>query len=235
MSIQCVWEHNGPDTLLYAVDYPGAFARGDRLDTALSKMPQEIHSYCRWSGMEEPANFTCRIVQEKESSLLIRDADSDVLFDTERFPLSLKEYNTLKALTLASARDFQTLYDSVPNHHQSCLLARKTFYSQFPRTAQEMYLHTRNVNSYYFHEIGVETDNQGSIAACRELGFAFLEQQSDYLQNQIREGSYQEMWSLRKMLRRFLWHDRIHARAMYRMARNTFPNAPIANPFFFDR
>lgn len=48
-----------------------------------------------------------------------------------------------------------------------------------------------------------------------------------------REGSYGEWWSLRKVLRRFLWHDRIHAKAMYRMLRSTFADAEIPNPFCF--
>ena len=46
------------------------------------------------------------------------------------------------------------------------------------------------------------------------------------------EGSYGEMWSLRKVLRRFLWHDRIHAKAMYRMTQKTFGKSEC-NPFMF--
>ena len=231
MSIHCVWEHNGPDTLLYAADYPGAFTRGESLEAAMAKMPQEIRSYCRWGALETPADLSCCVVQEKESALLIRDADSDVLFDTERSPLSMEEYEKLKRLALASARDFQRLYDAIPDHHQSCLAARKTFYNQIPRTAQEMYDHTRSVNAYYFGEIEVDADAEGGIAECRKRGFAILEQQTDFLQNRLFEGSYDELWTLRKMLRRFIWHDRIHAKAMWRMAQRTFPDQSIVNPF----
>ena len=38
MKIRCVWEHNGGDTLLYAADLPGAYARGDSKEAALEKM-----------------------------------------------------------------------------------------------------------------------------------------------------------------------------------------------------
>lgn len=41
------------------------------------------------------------------------------------------------------------------------LPARKTFYGAVPRTAEEMYVHTKNVNAYYFGEIGVEAGNDG--------------------------------------------------------------------------
>lgn len=234
MLIHCVWEHNGPDTLLYAIEFPGAFARGASLKEAMEKMPDEIRSYCRWLNAAAPDCIQCEVVQEKLSSLMIRDADSDVLFDAELPVLSRVEYKRLKALALKSASDFQKLYDAVPDHHQSCLALRKTFYNLIPRTAQEMYIHTRDVNTYYFGEIGVEADREGDIAACRERGFALLEQQPHFLQNQVYEGSYDEQWTLRKMLRRFIWHDRIHARAMWRMAKRTFPHAEIINPFSFE-
>lgn len=47
-------------------------------------------------------------------------------------------------------------------------------------------------------------------------------------------GSYNEEWSLRKVLRRFVWHDRIHAKAMYRMATKTWSMEELENPFYFD-
>ena len=59
-----------------------------------------------------------------------------------------------------------------------------------------------------------------------------LEQLPDFLTHPAEEGSYGEWWSLRKMLRRFLWHDRIHAKAMWRTATALW-GSEIQNPFFF--
>ncbi len=95
-----------------------------------------------------------------------------------------------------------------------------------------MYLHTRNVNDYYFAEIGVQIDHEGTIAECRQRGFKLLEKQPGFLSNPIFCGSYDEQWSLRKLMRRFIWHDRIHAKAMYRMAIKTFGNT-IPDIFHF--
>ncbi len=234
MTVRCVWEHNGADSLLYAVDFPGAFTRGPSLEVALEKMPAEIRSYLRWKGDPVPAVLECVIVQEKTSSLAIADADSDVLFDAEREPLSRETYVELKTLVLRSARDFESLYQTVPDKNKSCLPARDTFYGPVPRTASEMYEHTKNVNAYYFGEIGVDADNEGTIVSCRERGFAVLEAQPDFLENPVVLGSYEEEWSLRKLLRRFLWHDRIHARAMYRMACRTFGPDAVPDVFQFD-
>ena len=156
-----------------------------------------------------------------------------MLFDSEKDPLSREEYEALKALVLKSARDFHDLYSSVPNKDESCMAQRRTFYGNVPRTAQEMYDHTKNVNSYYFAEIGIDADNEGTIYDCRKRGFALLEQSTGFLDNAVMEGSYGELWSLRKVMRRFLWHDRIHAKAMYRMAVKTFGDFGVENTFRF--
>ena len=38
MIIYCVWEHNGNDTLLYAIDFVGAYTRGESIEIAISKI-----------------------------------------------------------------------------------------------------------------------------------------------------------------------------------------------------
>lgn len=233
MKVNCIWEHNGSDSLLYAAEFPGAFARGPNLESVLQKMPAELEAYLNWRRLPQPPRIDVVISQEKESDLQICDADSDVLFDAERKPLLPDEYEELKRLALKSAADFQLLFDSIPQKDYSVLPERNTFYGKVPRTAQEMYDHTKSVNTYYFGEIGVEADNDGTIVDCRQRGFAKLEQQTNFLDNAVIDGSYGEQWSLRKVLRRFIWHDRIHAKAMYRMAVRTFGTMCVTNAFDF--
>ena len=64
MIIHCVWEHNGNDTLLYATNFVGAYTRGESLEIAKAKMPQEIVSYCSWLGMEAEGKAEIVIVGE---------------------------------------------------------------------------------------------------------------------------------------------------------------------------
>ena len=56
----------------------------------------------------------------------------------------------------------------------------------------------------------------------KELAFKsatdFLRRYESIPDNLLQEGSYDEMWSVRKVLCRFVWYDRIHAKAMWRMA-----------------
>ena len=233
MTIKCVWEHNGNDTLLYAIDYIGAYTRGESLEIAKAKMPGEILSYLKWLGEGVTDSIEIIVTQEKDSDLAIKDADSDVLFESEKAPLTTDEYEKLKALALKSAKDFLALYESIPDKSATAIAERKTFYGNVPRSADEMYEHTKSVNEYYFAEIDVDADNSGNIYECRKRGFEILETKPDYLNNSVIEGSYGEDWSLQKVLRRFIWHDRIHARAMYRMAVKVFGAENIANPFCF--
>ena len=235
MIFHCVWEHNGPDTLLWCVDLPGVCTRGADLTAAQEKMTGDIRSFLRWAGETVPETIDVEVTAEYACDLRVSDADSDLLFDTERQPLTAAEYEYLKALTLRSAEDFYQQFCAIPDKNSSVLLLRKTFYGNLPRTAQEMYDHTKNVNAYYFGEIDVVADNEGTIVECRERGFAALEQQPNFLTRAAAEGSYGEWWSLRKVLRRFLWHDRIHARAMYRMACRTFGGEAVGNVFWFER
>lgn len=234
MRIRCVWEHNINDTIMYSDNCIGAFTRGSSKEIAIEKMHKEITSYLDWKGEMIPQTLTIEIVQEKESTLLIHDADSDVLFNEEKKPLTIDEYIQLKELALKSSKDFLKLYDEIPDKNKSDLPKRKTFYGEVPRTANEMYEHTKNVNTYYFGEIGVEVGNEGSIYECRKKGFELLEKELNYLNNNVVIGSFDELWSLRKVLRRFIWHDRIHAKAMYKMALKTFDKRPIYNVFKFD-
>lgn len=234
MKINCIWEHNGNDTLLYVENLVGAFTRGENIDVALEKVQREIQSYAAWTGEKIDGDIESVIVGEKTSELAIKDADSDVLFTSEEEPLTMEEYINLRDLALKSATDFLKLYEVIPDKNVSVLPMRKTFYGQVPRTAEEMYLHTKNVNSYYFGEIGIDADNDGTIFECRKRGLEKLESTAGFLNGRLQEGSYGEMWSVRKVLRRFIWHDRIHAKAMWKMAKKTFEGVEMENVFFFE-
>lgn len=234
MRIDAVVEYNAGGYLVYAGNYPGAFVRGAALPEALAKLDAEMRRYLRWRGESAGPSPVCvRIVQEKESALTIAHADSDVLFASETPALPEAEYVHLKTLAMKSARDFQALYDSVLEKDHALLAPRKTFYGEVPHTARAMYAHTKNVNAYYFGEIGVEAGNEPDIHACRAQGFERLEAMPGFLENSVFDGSYGEQWTLRKVCRRFIWHDRIHAKAMHRAAMKLWGAEGIANPFFF--
>lgn len=233
MKNRVVVEFNKGGYLLYSETFPGAYTRGSSLEEAMSKLPDEIKKYCMWASIELANDVESLIVQEKHSDLKISDADSDVIFAIEKKPLTIGEYNALKELVIKSAKDFQKLYESIPDKDKTSLQERKSFYGPIPRTAKEMYNHTNSVTNYYAGEIGAVIENLDNIVENRIQAFQVIESQNNYLQNQVFSGSYGEEWSLRKVLRRFIWHDRIHAKAMYRMAIKLWKQDTIVNPYLF--
>ncbi|MDD6644429.1 MAG: hypothetical protein PUF80_09440 [Firmicutes bacterium] len=234
MKIKAVCEYNDQGYLIYAANYVGAYVRGATENEALSKFSGEVRSYLRWCGVCEPPkeDAEVEIVQRKESDLQICDADSDILFDAERTPLSEAEYARLKLLVLKSARDFRKLYASIPNPDISGRAPRRTFYGAVPRTPREMYEHTNSVTSYYTGAFGLETENVADIYANRMQALAELETLPDFLSEKVYIAPDGESWTMRKVLRRFIWHDRIHAKAMWRTAVALW-GSEIKNPFYF--
>lgn len=234
MKIKAVCEYNDKGYLIYAANYIGAYVRGATENEALAKFGGEVRSYLRWCGVCEPPreDAEIEIVQRKESDLQICDADSNILFDTERAPLTEAEYERLKLLVLKSARDFRRLYASIPNPNISGRAPRRTFYGAVPRTPAEMYEHTNSVTAYYTGAFGLKTENVADIYTNRMQALAELETLPDFLSEKVYIAPDGESWTMRKVLRRFIWHDRIHAKAMWRTAAALW-GSDIVNPFYF--
>ena len=236
MRIQAAMEYNDGGVLLYALELPGAYVRGKTLEQAREKFGAEARSWLRWAeGTILPAEEAVQveIAEKKKSALQVCDADSDMIFASERMPFAPGEYGRMKRLAIASAAGFEKLYGSIADQDRPLRPERETFYGSIPRTAREMYLHTNGVTAYYFREVGIKAENLPEMTKGRIAGLKLLEQTPDFLENPVFVGSYEDEWSAKKMLRRFIWHDRIHARAMYRRARMIWGNR-IENPFFFE-
>lgn len=226
-------EYNDKGFTAFAENYPGASGRGKTKDEALSKLPKEVDRYMNWLNDTPSQDYSIEIREEYECSLNVEDADSDIIFKGETQPLDYSDYQRLKAIALKSATDFEKLYNSIPDINLPLREPRKCFYGDVPVTARNMYNHTKNVNSYYFGELGITIGNGTYIRNSRMAGFLGLEGIDGFLRMPSTIGAYNEEWSVRKLLRRFLWHDLIHAKAMYRGAVNVFGKNKVANPFKF--
>ena len=175
MTLRLVDEYNHKGHLIYLEDYPGAYVRGRTQDQALAKIPAELSRYHLWTGqhLDPYPILDYQIRQGEKSPLPIEDADTGVLFHSERLPLRPWDYAHLKSLVLKSANDFLSLYQSVPAKDQALKAARQTFYGQMPVTASAMYAHTKGVNRYYFASIGLALTGNGGLQQGREEGKPF--------------------------------------------------------------
>ena len=234
--IETIAEYNDHGAILWADAYCGAFTRGKTVAEALEKFPKELSVYAQWAyGTPMPdlseADFV--VTHAYRTDLQVEDADSNVLFPSERLPMDMTEYTQKKMLCIRSAQDFEKLYASIPQKDRALKKSRRTFYGKTPCSAREMTEHTNRAIAYYAQGIGIDFENEGGLADNRRRLFRAIEATPNFLTPRVTEAPDGELWTLRKLLRRVVWHDRIHAHALYRNAITFWQKERIENPFFF--
>lgn len=234
--IEVIAEYSEHGAMLWADAYPGAFSRGETVSQALEKFPKALSEYARWAHgapMPDLAESDFVITHAYQTNLRVDDADSDVLFPSERLPMDMTEYTQKKQLCIRSAQDFEKLVASIPQKDRALRKSRRTFYGKIPCSAREMAEHTNRTLEYYADAVGIPFENEGGLLENRKRLFRALESTPDFLAPKVFTGSDGELWTRRKLMRRILWHDRIHARALYRRAITFWSRERIENPFFF--
>lgn len=231
--MNAVLEYNDRGCMLFSADCPGAFARGRDRREAMAKLPGDVRSFCRWAGLPIPAPSLVKILEEVyQPELQVEDADGNVLFSSERAPLTPEEYAPLRALVLKSAQCLDQLYAAIPDPEAPLGPERVTFYGRCPNTARAMFDHVNNCTGYYIAGLGAECDILPGCCATRLGALAAAEALPGFLDMSPHQAEDGELWTPRKLLRRFLWHDRIHARAMFRRGWANW-GEQIPDPFGF--
>lgn len=234
--IEVIAEYNERGAILWADAYPGAYSRAETVAKALEKFPKALSEYAQWAHgapLLHLAESDFVVTHAYQTSLRVDDADSDVLFPSERLPMDMTEYTQKKQLCIRSAQDFEKLLGSIPQKDRALRKSRRTFYGKIPCSAREMAEHTNGTLEYYADAVGVPFENEGGLLENRKRFFRALESTPDFLSPRVFTASDGELWTRRKLLRRILWHDRIHARALYRHAITFWQKERIENPFCF--
>lgn len=218
-------EYNDRGCMLFSLDRPGAFARGKTPEEAAARLPEGVTAYCRWAGVDVPDGPVTITEKKYQPELHVEDADGDIIFAGERAPMSRAEYEGAKALVLRSAADLDRLYAAVPDKDRPLGPARATFYGEYPDTARKMFDHTNYCTAYYVGQLGAEPEELPGCLENRRLALAAVEALPGLSHRAAPVDGCGEEWSLRKVMRRFCGHDRLHARAMYRRARAVWGDA----------
>ncbi|MDV3278616.1 MAG: hypothetical protein LYZ69_09180 [Nitrososphaerales archaeon] len=219
-TVPVAFETNGKGWHGYLVQLPGAYVRGMTELDALAKVDSEVRAYLRWLGSEpRPGRYEGRRVQLHRSSLTVEDADNEILLDADAGGLSEDEFTTLVELIRRSGATFLALCERAKfKDWVDQSRVRRTFYGGNPCTVREIFAHVLGTQSYYMSRVGARPERLGNdFATTRE---EYLEKLNAMFE---REGSGEvhvvdgESWTLKKVLRRFVWHDRIHGKAITRI------------------
>ena len=235
--MDAVMEYNDAGVTLWAAAYPGAFARGETVEQAAKKLPAACRRYRLWAKLSSEAagldQEQVRCVKKYKVDAAVEEGFTTVLLPGERLPMDMAQYTALKTLCLASARDFETLFASIPQKDRALLKSRRTLYGKVPVTARVMLSHVLDSQRSWALLFGVDLGEGQGLLADRKQLFAGLEAQPGFLVNRLYTASDGEQWTLKKLLRRLLWHDTLHGRALYRKAITFWQRERIKNPFGF--
>ena len=252
--LETIMEYNDAGVTLWSLRYPGAFARGETADAAARKLPAACRRYRLWAKLPTEADAAgeeqVRCTRKIKVDAPVEEGFTTALFPEEKLALDMAQYTSLKTLCLVSARDMEALFASIPQKDRrdmevlfasipqkdrGLLKSRRTLYGKVPVTAREMLSHVIEAQRTWAALFGVDIGESRGLLADRKRLFAGLERQPGYLDGRIVPGPDGELWTLRKLLRRLLWHDALHGRALYRKAITFWQKERIKNPFGFTK
>jgi hypothetical protein len=219
-SLTVAMETNGRGFQGFIAELPGAYVRGVTREEALSKTDREVGSYAEWIGGALKIIPEARIVQTHKSKLSVEDADSEILLDADRERMELREFRRLIEVVNHSGLSFEKLCDSAQlQDWVDKSRIRRTFYGETPKTIREIFDHVNRTQNYYLSRMGIRLGDEDGLGLMESRGPIL-----DYLEDLFRhEGNskvyhiQEEAWTLKKVLRRFAWHDRIHGKAITRI------------------
>ena len=236
---KAVLEYNDKGVTLWSLRYPGAFARGETAAESVRKLPAACRRYRLWAKLPIEADAAgdeqVRCTRKIKVDAPVEEGFTAALFPEEKLALDMARYTSLKTLCLISARDLETLFASIPQKDRALLKSRRTVYGKVPVTAREMLSHVIEAQRTWSTLFGVNLGESQGLLAGRKRLFAELERQPGYLDGRLVTGPDGELWTLRKLLRRLLWHDALHGRALYRKAVTFWQKERIKNPFGFTK
>lgn len=217
-TVSIAFETNWRGYLGYLVELPGAYIRGPTEEEAIPKVIPEASAYLGWLGVDAEGGCKVRVVQKHRGIKTVEDADTEILLNADQEELSQDEFQTLINLTRFSAETLDKLYSAVENKDWVNKTAvRETFYGNRPATATAILEHVVQFQFYYLSRMKITDEVVGDFVTVREFCLGKLEKLYGRKENSLIHEIDREQWTLKKVLRRFIWHDRIHGKAMTRL------------------
>jgi len=217
--ISIAFETNGKGYIGYIVELPGAFIRGKTEEEAISKVRREVNLYLKWLDKKQKTDYKIQVVQRHQSALAVEDADNEILLEADKETMGEEEFRNLLELVWYSEEAFLQLYHKIKSKDwvdESRI--RKTFYGENPKTIQEIFDHVKGCQYYYLSRTKIPFEKkEENFIKIRKFCLEKIEELYRVNNNSLIFEVENELWTINKILRRFIWHDRVHAKAMTRI------------------
>jgi hypothetical protein len=160
------------------------------------------------------------------------------LLEVDKIAIGEEEFKNLVDLVCYSGETFLQLYNKTRlKDWVDESRVRKTFYGENPKTIQEIFDHVKGCQYYYLSRIRIPIDmKEEDFIKIREFCLEKFEELYHLNNNSLVFEVENELWTVKKILRRFIWHDRIHAKAITRILERQKELGMIAgydDPFHF--
>ncbi len=149
---------------------------------------------------------------------MVPDADCEILLESDRGNIEGEEFLDLVKLVRNSGKTLVALYSQsqLKNWIEQTRI-RTTFYGENPKTIQEIFDHVNGTQYYYLSRTQIPFDqDENDFIRRREFCLGKIAELYKKAGNLMWEED-NEFWTLKKTLRRFVWHDRIHGKAITRI------------------
>ena len=213
--VSIAFETNGRGYIGFIVELPGAFIRDRTEKEAIAKVNSEVNLYLKWLEIKQQPGYKIQVVQRHKSSLMVEDADNEILLEADKKIMGEDKFRKLLDLVWFSGEIFSQLYTTAKfKDWVDKARIRKTFYGDNPKTIGEIFDHVKYCQYYYLSRMKITEEIKGDFMEVRKFCLEKLEALYHKHDNSLIFEVDNELWTLMKVLRRFIWHDRIHGKAM---------------------
>ena len=203
-------------------ELPGCFSRGSSREDALDRAPRAIADYFNWrDGYERVSDevvdsIHVQVVEAFENYETLDGYWVNSFFEYDRRPPTAAEVDDVRWLLNCTRSDLITTIRRAPSSSLDEEIAGERFGS-----LSGILKHVATAERWYFDKLGLAlpkeqlgTDPFGMLDAVRRHTVIQLPR---LVQNREIREIRGELWSARKVVRRMLWHERVHTWHLQRL------------------
>lgn len=210
--------------LAFPLDLPGCYAEGNTEAAALANAPAALAAYRDWrtrhDGPIPPPPAAVRVVERVPSRALAGGYEVNALFAPERRPPDPAFLALGRRLLVAADADLRAALEAIPEG------GRDRAPGPGERTPRQVAAHVAQAGWWYLTQVAdvphraPDDHPVGSTARVAAVHAALLDWLATASPARLAAVtvSQEEEWSVRKLLRRALWHARTHAAELRRVA-----------------
>ena len=195
-------------------DTPGCFVRADSPPNLVIKAPEAMAEWAEWLNGVAPSEkidnpASAQVTETFVTKSTVEDIQIHAFFEDDRRPLSPNETDHATWVLECSRNELTATIQRIPTHLFSTEIENEVF-----STINGIIEHIALAEWWYYDKLDLAfdrrvmpTDPIAALAATRRQTISRMNELVDNRKIIDHEG---ELWSARKIIRRTIWHERVH-------------------------